>query len=85
MAQTSPALFPSTTLPSGIHSEEEGEKDQIWTSPPKPALAAKRPLREVQMWWQPSLWAEGRVWTSGMEGVVVEWTFREEEPEAERI
>jgi hypothetical protein len=57
----------------------------ILTSPPKPALAAIRPLREVTMWWQPSLWAPLRVCERGMSGEVVEWIFIEEAPEAERI
>ncbi len=55
-------------------------------SPPKPTLAATvpRPPRAVQMWWQPSLWAEGMVCWSGKVGSVVLWTRRAEEPLAER-
>jgi hypothetical protein len=85
MAQISPALLPSTILPSSSHSEVSGEMAQIFASPPKPTLAALRPLREVTMWWHPSLCADVSVWTSGKSGEVVEWIFMDDAPDAERI
>jgi len=57
----------------------------ILTSPPKPALAAIRPLRDVTMWWQPSLCAPERVCARGISGEVVECTLMDDAPEAERI
>jgi hypothetical protein len=54
------------------------------SSPPKPALAATLPSREVQRWWQPRGWAPLRVWASGKEGSVVEWMRMLEAPLAER-
>ena len=57
----------------------------IFTSPPKPALAATHPLRDVTMWWQPSLWAPVKVCKSGASGEAVECTLMDEAPEAERI
>lgn len=84
-AQISPALLPSTIEPSRSHSPESGERDQILTSPPKPALARTLPLREVARWWQPSLCAPVRVWARGMSGEVVECIFMEEAPDAEMI
>ena len=59
-------------------------RDQILTSPPKPALARVLPLRDVTRWWQPSLCAPVRVCARGMSGESVEWTLMEEAPEAER-
>lgn len=54
-------------------------------SPPKPTLAALRPLRDVTRWWQPSLWADVSVWASGMSGSVVEYILIDDVPDAERI
>ena len=71
-----------TILPSSLHSPSCAA--QILTSPPKPALAALRPVALVARWWHPRGWAWGRVCVRGKEGGVVEWIFRVEEPEAER-
>lgn len=72
-------------MPASVHSLDSGEEDQILTSPPKPAEVAQRPLREVAMWWQPSLWQDVSVWTSGISEEVVEWILMEEAPETENI
>lgn len=58
---------------------------QTLQSPPKPTEAAKRPLREVLIWWQPSLCAFVRTWEIGISGDVVEWTWMDEAPDADRI
>jgi hypothetical protein len=84
IAQTSPALFSSTIAPSSSHCPDSATV-HILTSPPNPALAAWRPLREVAMWWQPSLCAPLRAWARGVSEEVVEYTFMAEAPEAERI
>ena len=83
-AHISPALFPSSILPSSTHSPDS-DILHIFTSPPNPALAAIRPLPEVTMWWQPSLCAPARVCARGMSGEVVECTLMDEAPDAERI
>jgi hypothetical protein len=49
MAQISPALLPSTILPSSVHSELS-DILHTFTSPPNPAVAAMRPFREVTIW-----------------------------------
>ena len=55
--------------------------------PSNPTLASLRPSRLAARWWQPRRWALESVCTRGKsceEGVVVVvWTFREDEPEAE--
>jgi hypothetical protein len=83
-AQISPALMPSVTVPCSLQSAVAASQAQSLMVPSKPAEAAIRPVREVQMWWQPRGWA-GRLWRSGMSEVLVEWIFRDEEPEAERM
>lgn len=55
------------------------------TTPSKPTLASFLPFRDVQMWWQPSLWAEVRVCVRGWSGRVDEWIFKEEEPELDIV
>jgi hypothetical protein len=59
--------------------------DQIFVSPPKPTLAAFSPFPLAITWWHPTLCAPVMDWTNGNSGPVVEWTFKEEAPDADRI
>ena len=85
MAHTSPVLAASPlSSRSRRHSPVSGATAHILTSPPKPALAATAPFRDVQRWWQPSLCASLMDCERGIAGSAVLCTRRVDEPLPER-